>query len=205
MVVRILNGMLLNARLIWVAKKHRVPLLGAFEIVRYDAIAHRGHRDERQVQCQFKDLAPLTHRSDLDGKDRSMERPADRQVQNTADCTEAALEKLANTKIRATQPKYAPDTKGKMAFFRYTPGQQDPSQRIMKMPEVVEDPLEPPRFKHKKIPRGPPSPPAPVLRSLPWKATARAQKERMILPCISDWKNNKGFATPLATRSWVTG
>ncbi|KAJ3935853.1 MAG: SKIP/SNW domain-containing protein [Lentinula lateritia] len=61
----------------------------------------------------------------------------------------------------------------------------------------VEDPLEPPRFKDKKIPREPPSPPPPVLRSPPRKATSAEQKEQMIPPCISNWKNNNGFTIPL--------
>jgi len=70
---------------------------------------------------------------------------------------------------------------------------------------VVEDPLEPPRFKHKKIPRGPPSPPPPVLRSPPRKASAAEQKEWMIPPCISNWKNNKGFTIPLDKRLAADG
>ena len=78
-------------------------------------------------------------------------------------------------------------------------------QRIIKMSEVVEDPLEPPRFKHKKIPRGPPSPPPPVLRSPPRKATAQEQKEWMIPPCISNWKNNKGYTIPLDKRLAADG
>ncbi|KIJ26433.1 hypothetical protein M422DRAFT_272481 [Sphaerobolus stellatus SS14] len=73
------------------------------------------------------------------------------------------------------------------------------------MSEVVEDPLEPPRFKHKKIPRGPPSPPPPILRSPPRKATAQEQKEWMIPPCISNWKNNKGFTIPLDKRLAADG
>ena len=73
------------------------------------------------------------------------------------------------------------------------------------MTEVVEDPLEPPRFKHKKIPRGPPSPPPPVLRSPPRKATAQEQKEWMIPPCISNWKNNKGYTIPLDKRLAADG
>ncbi|KAK0463791.1 SKIP/SNW domain-containing protein [Desarmillaria tabescens] len=91
----------------------------------------------------------------------------DLEVQATADKTRAALEKLVNGKIKAAQPKNC---------SRY--------KRIIKMSEIVEDPLEPPRFKHKKIPRGP-------SQSPPRKATAAEQKEWMIPPCISNWKNNK--------------
>ncbi|KAF8798147.1 pre-mRNA-processing protein 45 [Phlegmacium glaucopus] len=177
--------------------------------VRYDAIAHQGQRPDKIVQSQFKDLVPLFHRKDLDDADRTMERPSDEEVQATADKTRAALEKLVNGKIKAAQPKNVPDSQGKTSFIRYTPGQQSGEsglkQRIIKMSEVVEDPLEPPRFKHKKIPRGPPSPPPPVLRSPPRKATAAEQKEWMIPPCISNWKNNKGFTIPLDKRLAADG
>ncbi|GLB34812.1 putative pre-mRNA-processing protein 45 [Lyophyllum shimeji] len=177
--------------------------------VRYDAIAHQGQRPDKIIQSQFKDLVPLAHRKDLDESARTMERPSEEEVQATAEKTRAALEKLVNGKIKAAQPKNVPDSQGKTSFIRYTPGQQNGEgglkQRIIKMTEVVEDPLEPPRFKHKKIPRGPPSPPPPVLRSPPRKATAAEQKEWMIPPCISNWKNNKGFTIPLDKRLAADG
>ncbi|KAG2020017.1 pre-mRNA-processing protein 45 [Coprinopsis cinerea AmutBmut pab1-1] len=177
--------------------------------VRYDAIAHQGQREGKVVQSQFKDLVPLAHRKDLDDAARSMERPSEEEVMETAERTKAALEKLVNGKIKAAQPKNVPESQGKTTYIRYTPGQQNGgqglNQRIIKMTEVVEDPLEPPRFKHKKIPRGPPSPPPPVLRSPPRKATAAEQKEWMIPPCISNWKNNKGFTIPLDKRLAADG
>ncbi|KAH6918428.1 pre-mRNA-processing protein 45 [Coprinopsis sp. MPI-PUGE-AT-0042] len=177
--------------------------------VRYDAIAQQGQRDGKTIQSQFKDLVPLAHRKDLDDEGRAMERPSEDEVQATAERTKAALEKLVNGKIKAAQPKNVPDSQGNTSFIRYTPGQQTGAvglkQRIIKMTEVVEDPLEPPRFKHKKIPRGPPSPPPPVLRSPPRKATAAEQKEWMIPPCISNWKNNKGFTIPLDKRLAADG
>ncbi|KIO28009.1 hypothetical protein M407DRAFT_243181 [Tulasnella calospora MUT 4182] len=178
--------------------------------VRYDAIATQGHRDGAKVQSQFKDLVPLLNRQDLNDEGRSMDRPSEDEVQKTAERTKAALEKLVNGKIKAAQPKNVPDGQGKTSFIRYTPGQQGSSegglkQRIIKMSEVAEDPLEPPRFKHKKIPRGPPSPPPPILRSPPRKATAAEQKEWMIPPCISNWKNNKGFTIPLDKRLAADG
>jgi SNW domain-containing protein 1 len=177
--------------------------------VRYDAIAQQGQRAGKYVQSQFKDLVPLAHRKDLDETDKSMERPSEEDVQATAEKTRAALEKLVNGKIKAAKPKNIPDANGKTSFIRYTPNQQNGAdglkQRIIKMTEVVEDPLEPPRFRHKKIPRGPPSPPPPVLRSPPRKATAQEQKEWMIPPCISNWKNNKGYTIPLDKRLAADG
>ncbi|KAI5900494.1 uncharacterized protein SCHCODRAFT_02608068 [Schizophyllum commune H4-8] len=177
--------------------------------VRYDAIATQGQREGKTVQSQFKDLVPMLHRQDLDDEARAMERPSEDEVQATTDKTRAALEKLVNGKIKAAQPKNVASGQGKTSYIRYTPGQQNGAaglkQRIIKMSEVVEDPLEPPRYKHKKIPRGPPSPPPPVLRSPPRKATAAEQKEWMIPPCISNWKNNKGFTIPLDKRLAADG
>ena len=45
------------------------------------------------------------------------------------------------------------------------------------MVEAQVDPMEPPKHKHKKVPRGPPSPPAPVLHSPPRKLTVKDQQE----------------------------
>lgn len=179
--------------------------------VRYDVIAHQGQRSGKYIQSQFKDLVPIAHRKDLTDDQRTLERPSEEEVQATADKTRAALEQLVSGKIKAAQPKHVPDAQGKTTYIRYTPGQQNGGdngalkQRIIKMSEVVEDPMEPPRFKHKKIPRGPPSPPPPVLRSPPRKATAAEQKEWMIPPCISNWKNNKGFTIPLDKRLAADG
>lgn len=44
---------------------------------------------------------------------------------------------------------------------------------------------------NQKIPRGPPSPPAPVMHSPTRKVTVKEQKEWKIPPCISNWKNAK--------------
>lgn len=65
---------------------------------------------------------------------------------------------------------------------------------------------EPPKFKtNKKIPRGPPSPPAPVLHSPPRKVTAAEQKDWTIPPCVSSWKNQKGYSIPLDKRLAADG
>lgn len=137
-----------------------------------------------------------------------MERPSDQQVNDTAEKTRLALEKLVSGKIKAAQPKNVALKGGGESFVRYTPGgpgADGTKQRIIKMVDVVEDPLEPPRFKHKKVPRGPPTPPPPVLRSPPRKPTAQDQKDWMIPPCVSNWKNNKGYTIPLDKRLAADG
>jgi SNW domain-containing protein 1 len=68
------------------------------------------------------------------------------------------------------------------------------------MVDMPKDPLEPPKFKHKKIPMGPSSPPVPVLHSPTKKLTKDERDQWRIPPCISNWKNNKGYMIPLDKR-----
>jgi SNW domain-containing protein 1 len=161
------------------------------------------------VQSQFKDLVPLLHRTDLSAEQSSLERPSAESVQSTTERTRLALEKLTQGKIKSAQPNNVVNTGGDVSYIRYTPGQGNQAdgskQRIIKMIQVVEDPLEPPKHKGKKIPRGPPSPPAPILRSPPRKITAQQQKDWLIPPCVSNWKNNKGFTVPLDKRLAADG
>eukprot|EP01083_Nonionella_stella_P048430 129476_1 len=71
---------------------------------------------------------------------------------------------------------------------------------IMKFHVMSVDPLDPPRFRHKKLPGGPPSPPVPVMHSPPRKVTVQDQQNWKIPPCISNWKNIKGYTIPLDKR-----
>jgi SNW domain-containing protein 1 len=174
----------------------------------------QGRKDGQQVKSQLKDLVPLSERADGQDERGEMERPSQDEVAATTERTRLALEKLTQGKIKSAAPRAnAMNNKsGESTYIRYTPGHQQQSsaepaanQRIIKMTEQAEDPLAPPRWKFKKIPQGPPSPPAPVLRSPPRKVSAQEQKEWMIPPCISNWKNNKGYTIPLDKRLAADG
>jgi SNW domain-containing protein 1 len=104
---------------------------------------------------------------------------------------ELVLKKPTNN---STSDKNAP------SYVKYTPMNPSASTRIIRIAEVQVDPLEPPKFKHKKVPLPPSSPPAPVLHSPPRKTTREEQLEWAIPPCISNWKNAKGFTIPLDKR-----
>lgn len=174
----------------------------------YDAIVQQGRREGQRVQSQFKDLVPLSEREDVRDRSRSIERPSEEQVSSTAESTRKALEAIVHGKVKTAQPKNVSSTSSNISYLRYTPASQNADgkkQRIIQMTEVVEDPLEPPRHMFKKVPNGPPSPPPPVLRSPPRKVTAQEQKEWMIPPCISNWKNNKGYTIPLDKRLAASG
>ncbi|KAG0331750.1 mRNA splicing protein, partial [Podila horticola] len=178
--------------------------------VAYDAIAKRGHSSKQIVQAQFKDLVPLNERADIG--EISLSRPTEEEVQETADRTRAALEKISKSKITAALPKnvVSNNKPGAPTYIRYTPANQSHSaegvnQRVIRMVEMPVDPMEPPKHHHKKVPRGPGSPPPPVLHSPPRKVTAKEQADWVIPPCISNWKNAKGFTIPLDKRLAADG
>ena len=177
--------------------------------VKYDAIARRGHGEGRIVHASFKDLIPLRQRADVG--DISLERPSEEEVQATKERTQAALAALVSGAVAAQKPKNVQGTSRKEpTYVRYTPSNQmgdnsKKNDRIMKIVERQQDPMEPPKFKHKKIPRGPPSPPPPIMHSPPRKLTAEDQEAWRIPPPVSNWKNPKGYTVPLDKRLAADG
>uniref|UniRef100_A0A7S3GK73 SKI-interacting protein SKIP SNW domain-containing protein n=1 Tax=Palpitomonas bilix TaxID=652834 RepID=A0A7S3GK73_9EUKA len=179
--------------------------------VNFDAIVTQGQRRGKVVHSGLK---AMTEKSQAE-EDAAIEgRPDEKaQAKITAD-TVHALETIVNRKISAAQPAkaagdYLPKTQAE--YIRYTPQQQGKGhnsgaqQRIIRMVEQQVDPLEPPKFKATKIPAGPPSPPAPVVHSPPRKLTKEDQANWKIPPCVSNWKNQKGFAIPLDKRLAADG
>ncbi|KAK0626522.1 SKIP/SNW domain-containing protein [Immersiella caudata] len=177
--------------------------------VDYSAIARQGHSADRVIHTSFKDLIPLRQRAEAGDLDLS--RPNQEQVAETAERTRKALEALVSGAVASQKPKNV-NAGGKRdpTFVRYTPSAQmgDNSKkqdRIFKIVEPQRDPMEPPKFKHKKIPRGPPTPPPPVMHSPPRKLTAQDQEDWRIPPTVSLWKNPKGFTVPLDKRLAADG
>ena len=175
--------------------------------VKYDAIAKQGHAEGRIVHASFKSLIPLRQRADAG--EISLARPSEDQVKETTEKTKAALASLVGTAVAAQKPKNLNTSRAAPTFVRYTPANQGDNSkkqdRIIKIQERQRDPLEPPKFKHKKIPRGPPSPPPPVLRSPPRKLTAQDNADWQIPAAVSNWKNPKGFTVPLDKRLAADG
>ncbi|KAI1390910.1 SKIP/SNW domain-containing protein [Hypoxylon trugodes] len=177
--------------------------------VKYDAIAKQGHAEGRIVHASFKDLIPLRQRADAG--EINLERPSEQEVAETTEKTAKALAALVSGAVAAQKPKNVNvGSRKDPTFVRYTPANQmgDNSKkqdRIMKIVERQRDPMEPPKFKHKKIPRGPPSPPPPVMHSPPRKLTAEDQEMWKIPPPVSNWKNPKGFTVPLDKRLAADG
>ncbi|CAG0900246.1 unnamed protein product [Darwinula stevensoni] len=174
--------------------------------IKYDLLATQGHGKDKVVYSKFTDLLPKEMTED------EIERPGEEDIQKTTEKTREALEKLTHNKISAAMPVRVADKLEPAKYIRYTPSQQGAAfnsgakQRIIRMVEIQKDPMEPPRFKiNTKIPRGPPSPPAPVMHSPTRKVTVKEQKEWKIPPCISNWKNAKGYTIPLDKRLAADG
>ncbi|XP_011308358.1 puff-specific protein Bx42 [Fopius arisanus] len=177
--------------------------------VKYDMIARQGHAKDKVVYSKLSDLLPSEIASE---NDPSLQRPDEEEIAEITERTRKALEKITQSKIAAAMPVRCAEKLGPAQYIRYTPSQQGQSfnsgakQRVIRMVEAQVDPIEPPKFKiNKKIPRGPPSPPAPVMHSPTRKVTVKEQKEWKIPPCISNWKNAKGYTIPLDKRLAADG
>jgi len=177
--------------------------------VKYDVIARQGHRKDKVVYSKLSDMLPseVIHEDDP-----SLQKPDLDEVADITEKTRAALEKLTNSKVSAALPVRAADKPAPVQWFRYTPSEQGKEynsgskQRVVRLVEAQKDPMEPPKFKiNKKIPRGPPSPPAPLMHSPTRKTSVKEQKEWKIPPCISNWKNSKGYTIPLDKRLAADG
>eukprot|EP00118_Oscarella_pearsei_P004831 m.21247 g.21247 ORF g.21247 m.21247 type:complete len:359 (+) comp28151_c0_seq6:45-1121(+) len=151
--------------------------------IKYDVLAKQGQRRDKVVHTHFKDLLPMSLREGEDKVDLS--RPDDEEVQKTTEKTKNALEKLVSTKIAAAMPTHVPEQASEAQYIRYTPAQQGQAfnsgaqQRIISMVEKSHsmEPLTIPvkianifsdilaTIVLKGCPRGPLSPPVPILHS----------------------------------------
>merc|ERR1712180_219304 len=175
--------------------------------VKYDVLARQGHGKDKIVYSKYTDLLPkeITDEEEVQREETSV-------ASEMTEKTRAALEKKTNSMVSAALPVRAAEKTAPAQYIRYTPSQQGESfnsgakQRVIRMVETQRDPMEPARFKiNKKIPRGPPSPPAPVMHSPTRKVTVKEQQDWKIPPCISNWKNQKGYTIPLDKRLAADG
>ncbi|CAF2768547.1 unnamed protein product [Rotaria sp. Silwood2] len=176
--------------------------------IKFDTILKHNIKDNKIVYSNFVDLLPKELRED----DPSLQKPSEDELKEKTEKTCQALVALVSSIVSAAMPVQHAEKHAPVQYIRYTPSQPGPAfnsgakQRIIQMVEVQKDPMEPPRFKiNKKIPRGPPSPPVPILHSPTRKVTIKEQQNWKIPPCISNWKNAKGYTIPLDKRLAADG
>ncbi|OWM66060.1 SNW/SKI-interacting protein A-like [Punica granatum] len=176
--------------------------------VAYDAIVKQNENAKKIVYGQHKDLIPKILRNE---EDQDENEDLEKEIEETTQETKAALEKIVNVRLSAAQPKNVPKQSSDSKFIKYKPSQQSAAfnsgakERIIRMVEMPTDPLEPPKFKHKRVPKASGSPPVPVMHSPPRPVTVKDQQDWKIPPCISNWKNPKGYTIPLDKRLAADG
>ena len=177
--------------------------------IKYDAIARQGQSKDKVIHSKYTGLVP---EEVMNADDPDLQRPDEEAIKEITEKTRVALEKSVLQKVAAAMPVWATDKLAPAQYIQYTPSQQGVAfnsgakQRLIRMVEMQKDPMEPPRFEiNKKIPRGPPSPPAPVMHSPSRKMTVKEQQEWKVPPCISNWKNAKGYTIPLDKRLAANG
>ncbi|CAD7952538.1 unnamed protein product [Amoebophrya sp. A25] len=178
--------------------------------VAYDAIARQGLAAEKlAVHTRPDSMKEKWSRAD------ALVRPdAEIDAVNTSR-TQLALQAFLAKKVSAGSKSLnaaAESQKAnKASFIKYTPNEDAPgynpdaANRVIKVMQKPVDPFEPPKFKHKKVPKGPGTPPPPRQHSPPRKLTAADQKAWIIPPCVSNWKNNRGYTIPLDKRIAADG
>lgn len=178
----------------------------------FDAIVRLNENSKKIVYSQHKDIIPkiLKNEGDLDTV-VDEEEELQKEIQETAEETKAAIEKIVNVRLSAAQPSNVARQSGESQYIKYKPSQQSAAfnsgakERIIRMVEMPVDPLDPPKFKHKRVPKASGSPPVPVMHSPPRPVTVKDQQDWKIPPCISNWKNPKGYTIPLDKRLAADG
>ncbi|XP_051143075.1 SNW/SKI-interacting protein A [Andrographis paniculata] len=178
--------------------------------LRYDAVVRQNENSKKIVYSQHTDLVPIFAK-DAEKEDDMDVDEKQKEIDETTQETRSALEKIVNVRLSAAQPKNVPKQSSDSKFIKYKPSQQSAAfnsgakERIIRMVEMPVDPMEPPKFKHKRVPKASGSPPVPVMHSPPRPVTVKDQQDWKIPPCISNWKNPKGYTIPLDKRLAADG
>lgn len=190
------------------AQSLAIQLNAEGEVKFQDLIARQGATKDKIIHSKFTDLLPKQITDDMP----DLHRPDAETIKENTEKTRRALEAMVSAQVSAAMPVKAAPKQAPAQYIRYTPATQGEEfnsgagQRIIKMCEAQRDPMSPPRFKiNKKLPQGPPSPPAPVMHSPTRKVTVKEQQEWKIPPSISNWKNPKGYTIPLDKRLAADG
>ncbi|KAI3987068.1 hypothetical protein MKX01_036858 [Papaver californicum] len=173
--------------------------------VAFDAIVRQHENASKIVYSSHRDLVPKVLKDG--GGDHEPDKSDEeyqKKIEETTQNTKAALEKIVNARLSAAQPKNVVASQTSYAkLIKYKPSKQSTSfnsgakERLVSLTAKPVDPLESPKFKHKKVPKASGSPPVQVMHSPPRPLTVEDHKDCKIPPCISNWKNSKGYTIPL--------
>ncbi|CRG98663.1 pre-mRNA-processing protein 45, putative [Plasmodium relictum] len=125
-------------------------------------------------------------------------KPDDKEENEIIENTRKNIENILNEKLNKSIVN-----KKEEKYYRYIPQNKlnnNLEERILKVVEKSTDPLDVSKFRHKKLPNVKNSPDYPLLRSPTRKLNKEEENDWKIPPCVSNWKNNKGYNIPLDKR-----
>ena len=163
-------------------------------------LARIGHSQSRVIHATYAESLPKNLDED-DGRVLTFPKPSEEEIEKEMAETQNVLQGLLDARTAAATGKSNSEDP---QFIRHE-SERSGQVRLLQITEAKKDPLEPPKFKHKRIPKPPASPPAPILHSPPRKLTVEQVKGWRIPPCVSSWKNPKGYTIPLDKRMTVDG
>ncbi|GJN29282.1 hypothetical protein PR202_gb17494 [Eleusine coracana subsp. coracana] len=174
--------------------------------VAFDAVVRHGENSGKIVYTSHADLVPKIadpHYNANDAKDEEI-------IEEVSARTRAALQALIDARVSAVNPASVPrHGTGRTSFVKYRPARQSAAfnsgaaERVVRVSHAQEDPVMPPKHRHKRFPcpaGSSSSPPVTVLHSPPRPASRKDAEEWRVPPCVSDWKNPKGYSVPLHKR-----
>ncbi|KAL4832571.1 hypothetical protein H8958_008401, partial [Nasalis larvatus] len=179
--------------------------------IKYDAIARQGQSKDKVIYSKYTDLVP---KEVMNADDPDLQRPDEEAIKEITEKTRVALEKSVSQKVAAAMPVRAADKLAPAQYIRNPLSNHyecivlnNDLKRVYSLcRQLKAEFFKVSTFRiNKKIPRGPPSPPAPVMHSPSRKMTVKEQQEWKIPPCISNWKNAKGYTIPLDKRLAADG
>jgi SNW domain-containing protein 1 len=137
-----------------------------------------------------------------------LSKPGQDVLNKTRESTQRELQRLTGQKVKSASVlnRHPDKNNNGVKYLRYTPLQEglsekaDGHQRIFRISELPKDPMDQHTFKQKKIPGSMDEVPVPVMHSPPRKLTAQDQRDWKVPPCISNYKNAKGYTIPLHIR-----
>ncbi|GAW79423.1 nuclear protein SkiP [Plasmodium gonderi] len=130
--------------------------------------------------------------------EQAIYKPDEEEENEIINNTKKNIENMLNEKLNKSIVNKKDDK-----FFRYIPQNKlnkHLEERIIKVVHKSTDPLDVSKFKHKKLPNVKNSPDYPLLRSPTRKINKEEEENWKIPPCVSNWKNNKGYNIPLDKR-----
>lgn len=183
--------------------------------VQYDAIVKRSMGGRGSTDLVYARREDTLQRNSTAASNEALREPSGEAAAERARKTQEALDAIIGRRreearnVKIVDNRAANESVAKPTYINYTPsgaqGQDGRKNRVIRMVEAPTDPLDLPKFKHKKQPRAAAQDFVPILQAPAKKPTAQEQADWKIPPSISSWKNSHGFTISLDKRLAADG